>query len=305
MRRPCGIVSAMKRVPACVAALVIAAAIARGAPYEPFPPKGAYNNSVHRYFPDLDARLNAVRYGRWRALEIAWREGIDRRLDARFSADLLEILKDPPRVAPEAERVAPSFAREALPIFHALHWAQVFEQEVIDILASPDATPRLTSDRLNRLIDLYRREPWVLSAPPDARPSEPVFAAAPASARILSTGTRLFALAAEDLAAADFGEQRWRVRRTVSEFDRASVETGPPAEAAYRAAAPTVLDRYPNVAERLDRISRFRVEVFEALLSGGDSEAARRDRSARLGDVARRYRIPTGRAFPVSPSSAP
>jgi len=114
MRRPCGIVSAMKRVPACVATLVIAAAVARGAPYEPFPPKGAYNNSVHRYFPDLDARLNAVRYGRWRALEVAWREGIDRRLDARFSADLLELLKDPPRFAPEAERVAPGFARTFL-----------------------------------------------------------------------------------------------------------------------------------------------------------------------------------------------
>ena len=52
---------------------------ARGAALndEPFRPKGRYNDSVHRFFPDLDSRLNAVRYARWRALEIAWISGIN------------------------------------------------------------------------------------------------------------------------------------------------------------------------------------------------------------------------------------
>lgn len=259
---------------------------------EPFPPKGAYNNSVHRYFPDLDARLNAVRYGRWRALEIAWVSGIDRRLDQRFSSYLLALMADAPRYPPEADRVAPRVAREAPPVFRALRWGQTFEQQVIDILASPDASPRLSADRLTRLLDLYRREPWALSEPPDVRPNDDVIAAAPVSARILSAGTRLFALAAEDLAATDFGQQRWRVRRTVEEFDRTYAAERPATDSMYRASAPTILDRYPSIAAHLDRLARFRGEVFLALRGGGETIEARRRRDAQLIEVARRYRIP-------------
>ena len=283
----------MKR-PAAWLSILLLAGVASGRPSEPFPPKGGYNNSVHRFFPDLDARLNAVRYGRWRALEIAWREGIDPRLDAWFSRYLLALLADPPRFPPDAARVAPRFAREALPVFHALHWGQVFEEEVIDVLASPDSSARVSEERLNRVLDLYRRERWALAEPPEVRPPDAVFAAAPVSARILSTGTRLFAAAAEDLAASDFGQQRWRVRQTVADFDRLYAADRPPQDVSYRSAAPTIAERYPRIAAQLERISRFRAEVFGALLTGGDTETARRERSARLSEVARRYGIPAG-----------
>ncbi|HEY6147759.1 MAG TPA: hypothetical protein VIZ69_08665 [Thermoanaerobaculia bacterium] len=283
----------MKRPAAWLSILLLAGA-AGARPSEPFPPKGGYNNSVHRFFPDLDARLNAVRYGRWRAIEIAWREGVDPRLDERFSKYLIALLADPPRFAPEADRVAPRFAREALPVFHALHWGQVFEQEVIDVLASPDGNPRVSEDRLNRVLDLYRRERWALTEPPESRAPDAVFAAAPVSSRILSTGTRLFASAAEDLAASDFGQQRWKVRQTVADFDRLYAADRPPQDVSYRSAAPTIAERYPRIADHLDRISRFRAEVFGALLTGGDTEEARRDRSSRLAEVARRYGIPGG-----------
>ena len=102
--------------------LFLAAAAAGSLPEERFPPKGSWTNSAHRFFPDLDARMNAVRYGRWKAVEIAWVSGINGRLDQKFSAYLLALLADPPRFAPEADRVAPRFAREAIPIFRALHW---------------------------------------------------------------------------------------------------------------------------------------------------------------------------------------
>ena len=283
----------MKRPAVWLSILLLAGAAGARSP-EPFPPKGGHNNSVHRFFPDLDARLNAVRYGRWRALEIAWREGIDPRLDARFSKYLLDLLADPPRFAPEADRVAPRFAREALPVFHALHWGQVLEQEVIDVLASPDGGPRVSEQRLNRVLDLYRRERWALTEPSETRPPDDVYAAAPVSARILSTGTRLFASAAEDLAASDFGQQRWKVRQTVADFDRLYASDRPPQDVSYRSAAPTIADRYPRIADHLDRISQFRAEVFGALRTGGDTEDARRDRSSRLAEVARRYGIPAG-----------
>jgi hypothetical protein len=281
----------MKRPAAWLSILLLAAA-AGARPSEPFPPKGSYNNSVHRFFPDLDARLNAVRYGRWRALEIAWRGGINPSLDATFSKYLLELLKDPPRFTPEADRVAPRFAREALPVFHALHWGQVLEQEVIDVLASPDANPRLSEDRLNRVLDLYRRERWALTEPPETRSPDAIFTAAPVSARILSTGTHLLAAAAEDLAASDFGQQSWKVRQTVAEFDRQYAADRPPEEVSYRTAAPTIAERHPRIADHLDRISRFRAEVLGAMLASGETEAARQERSARLTEVARRYGIP-------------
>jgi hypothetical protein len=289
----CGIVSSMKRLAAGGALLVlVAAAGGFGRPEEPFPPKGRYTNSVHLYFPDLDARLNAVRYGRWRALEISWISGIDRQLDQRFSSYLLAQLADPPRFAPEADRVAPRFARQAPPVFRAMRWGQTFEQQVVDILASTDATPRLSADRLQRVLDLYRREAWALSEPAEARTNKALFAAAPVSARVLSAGTRLFAVAAEDLAAADFGQQRWRVRQTVEEFDRSYAADRPIQESAYRANAPTITERYPRVADLLDRIAQFRAEVFGALLGGGEDIEARRTRAVRLREVARRYGIP-------------
>jgi hypothetical protein len=290
----------MKRLAACAALLgVLAAGELRGSSSpprreEPFPPKGGYTNAVHRYFPDLDARLNAVRYGRWRAIEIAWRSGIDNRLDRQFSAYLLGLVADPPRYAPEGDRVAPRFAREAPPVFRALRWGQTLEQQVIDILASPDADPRLTSDRLQRAFELYRREAWALTEPPDEMSPAELLAAAPASARILSVGTRLFALAAEDLAASDFGQQRWRVRQTVQEFDAtyATASAEIPDPSAYRTAAPTVVARHTRIGETLDRLARFRLEVFTALLPVGDSLEARQKRAARLTEVARRWGIP-------------
>lgn len=264
---------------------------------EPFPPKGRYTNSVHRYFPDLDARLNAVRYGRWRAIEIAWISGIDPRLDQQFSSYLLGLVADPPRFAPEADRVAPRFAREAPPVFRALRWGQTFEQQVIDILASPDADPRISSDRLQRAFDLYRREVWAPAEPavpasPDVRAPAELLAAAPVSARILAAGTRLFALAAEDLAASDFGQQRWRVRKTVEEFDASYAKDGGPAQSAYLTAAPTIVSRHPRIGETLDRLARFRAEVFAALVGGGDGLEARQRRATRLAEVARRWGIP-------------
>ncbi|MEO8432040.1 MAG: hypothetical protein ABI592_11070 [Acidobacteriota bacterium] len=285
----------MKRLAACLAVSLLAAAAAAqiGLPEDRFPPKGRYNNSVHRYFPDLDGRLNAVRYGRWRALETAWMSGINRTLDRDFSAYLRGLLADPPRFSPEAERVAPRFAREAAPLFRALRWGQVFEQEVVDVLASPDAEPSVSAARLERALDLYRREPWALTAPPDARSNQAAVAAAPVSARILSSGTRLFAAAAEDLAAADFGQQRWRVRDTVAEFDRSYASEKPPPDSTYWAGARTVTGKYPGVGEHLDRIARFRGEIFAALVPGGETEDARRQRHDRVCAVARRYGIPT------------
>jgi hypothetical protein len=284
----------MKRLAACLAVSLLAVAAAGfGRPEERFRPKGRFNNSVHRNFPDLDARLNAVRYGRWRVLEIAWGSGINRTLDRQFSSYLLGLLADPPRFSPEADRVAPTFAREAVPLFRSLRWGQTFEQQVIDVLASPDADSKSSERRLSRVLDLYRREPWALTEPPDVRSNEAVFAAAPASARILASGTRLFASAAEDLAAADFGQQRWRVRDTVAEFDRSYAAERPPPDSTYRAAARTMTEKYPRVAEHLDRIARFRAEIFVALVEGGQTEEARRQRHDRVAEVARRYGVPT------------
>ena len=272
--------------------LLLLPASASGQPEEPFRPKGGYNNAVHRFHPDLDARLNAVRYGRWRALQIAWSSGINQELDREFSEYLRRLLADPPRFAPEADRVAPGPAREAAPIFRALRWGQTLEQQFLDILASADASPAVTSARVSRVLDRHQRERYALSEPPGEAPSPPEsLALAPISSRILASGTKLFVLAAEDLASSDFAEQRWKVRKTVLEFDP-SQGAAEPSDASYAAAGPTVAAAYPLMAARLDRLIRFRIEVFEALVPGGATPEAARSRDERLRAVALRYGLP-------------
>ena len=279
------------RVAILCAVAITAARTSESSP-EPFRPRGRHNNSVHRFFPDLDSRFNAVRYGRWRALEIAWRVGINPELDRQFSAFLLKLLADPPRYPPEADFVAPRFAREASSVFHALHWGQVFEQQVSDTLASADATSELTAERLERALAAYRREQWALLEPREAAPLPEALRLAPGSARILLSGTRLFVLAAEGLAAADFGQQRWKVRDTIAEFDSSLDRDKSPEEATYQVSAPTVSEAFPTIAAALDRLARFRTEVYGALVTGGATGEARRERNARLRAVAQRYGIP-------------
>jgi hypothetical protein len=282
----------LRRVLPALLACAASAFPARGGAQERYRPRGLYNGSIHRFFPDLDTRENAVRYGRWRALEIAWISGIDRRLDSEFSSYLLALLADPPRLPPEAERVAPRFAREAAPLFRALAWGQVLEQQLGDILGAVDATPSRTAERVSDALDIYRRDRSALSAPEESPASLEVLRAAPVSARILLSGTRLFVRAAEDLARSNFGEQRWRVRETIAEFDRSVATEQLFEEATYRVSAPTVSAAYGRCAEHLDRLTRFRAEVFEALIPGGASARARLERNGRAREVARRYGLP-------------
>lgn len=275
----------------CAVAIATGPAIASSP--EPFRPRGRYNNSVHRFFPDLDSRFNAVRYGRWRAFEIAWKVGINPALDSEFSSFLLNLLSDPPRFPPEAKLVAPRFAREAVSVFHALNWGGVFEQQVSDILASADAIPDVTAGRLERALEAYRREPWALSEAKEEVPPPEALRLAPMSARILLSGTRLFVVAAEGLAAADFGQQRWKVRDTIAEFDSSLARETTQDQATYRVSAPTVSQLYPSIAATLDRLSRFRAEVYGALVPGGATPEARKERNRRLREVATRYGIST------------
>jgi len=235
--------------------------------------------------------LNAVRYGRWRALQIAWNSGINPKLDRDFSDYLRRLLADPPRFAPEADRVAPGPARGAAPIFRALRWGQTLEQQLLDILASADAGPAVSVERMDRALRLYRREAYALSEPAEEAPPTAVLELAPISSRILASGTKLFVLASADLASSDFSEQRWKVRKTVKDFDPSAAETTPN-EALFATSAPAVASSYPSMTACLDRLARFRLEVFGALIPGGASVEAVRQRDENLRNVARRYRLP-------------
>ncbi len=275
----------------CLPLLFLLAAVAGGQPEEPFRPKGIYNNSVHRFHPDLEARLNVVRFVRWQTLEIAWESGVTDSLERQISADALFLAAHPPRFPPEADRVAPLLARDAAPIFRALRWGQTLERQLLDVLASSDADPRLSAGRLDRALLLYRRERWALTDP-----GEPALSGgsleSTAAWRIEVVGARLLAGAADDLTTPDFAEQRWRVKLTVAEFDQA-LKAGHPAEtAASMASSPAIAEAFPGVARALDRVEELRRDVLEAFLPAGGTIEARRKRAQRLRGVARRYGLP-------------
>jgi len=277
-------------VETCLTLLFLLAAGASGQPEEPFRPKGSYNNSVHRFHPDLDARLNVVRFARWRTLEIAWTSGVTDELDREISADIASLMKRPPRFPPEADRVAPLLGREAVPIFRALRWGQTLEQQLLDVLASSDAEKRLSAARLERALLLYRRERWALSEP--AEPAPGGASGTAAAWRIEVLGMRLCVRAAADLTTPDFAQQRWRVKQTIADFDRTYEGDYPAGEATYAAAAPAVAEAFPGIAQALDRVEQLRRDVLEALIPGGATLQARRQRDERLRAVARRYGLP-------------
>jgi hypothetical protein len=279
-------------------ALLLAATLAAAAgpaAAEVLRPAGSHNDAAHRYFPDLEARLNAVRYARWRALELALLSGITPQMDQEYSAYLLGAIADPPRYPPEPELVAPILARDALPIYRALWWGAVFETQVLDALAAADASPATTPERIGKALDAYRRERWALTAP--APPTAPADSAAeagrlaPASANILVGGAALFVDAAQALAEGSYGEQRQRVRRVVEEFDKSFAREQPATEGSYTASAPAVAAAWPEATASLDGVALFRAEVFEALAPAGTDAGQRAERDARLKALAARWGI--------------
>ena len=275
----------------CLAVFFVLAAAATGQPEEPFRPKGSYNNSVHRFHPDLEARLNVVRYTRWRTLEIAWESGGAGPLDREISTYVGDLLLHAPRFPPEADRVAPLFARDASFIFRVLRWGQTLEQQLLDVLASSDAGPRVSQARLERALLLYRRERYALAEPGALAPAGSAGNAAErgAARNVLVSGTRLFVLAAADLVNPDFAEQRWRVKQTLAQFDRSWENPG---DATYLGSAPAVSAAFPGVTRALDRLEEFRLDVLEALAPGGAMPQAGSRRAEGLRAVAQRYGLP-------------
>ena len=227
-----------------------------------------------------------MRYGRWRAPPDCLDLRINERLDPS-SLTSARPARAPAAVRAEADRTLrdPPATRT---VFRALRRGQTLEQQVLDILASADATPALSRERIDRALRLYRREPYALSEPADPASTAELLAIAPVSSRILASGTKLFALAADGLISSDFSEQRWKVRKILADFDPASAPVTP-AEALYTVAAPAVVSAYPSTTACLDRLARFRGEVFGALIPGGATSESRRQRDERLRAVARRY----------------
>jgi hypothetical protein len=250
------------------------------------PFQGLSSNSVHRFFPDLDARENAVRYGRWRALENAWVRGVSRELDGPLEQSLLATIHRLPDFPPDARLCAPRFSREAPRSFGAILEADNLERQVADALAATDASATNTRVRIERSLTAYRRGRYALS--------EPAPAAIDASlgslktAKLLLEGDWLFAQSAQDLAVSNFREQRWKIRASVDRYDR-EVEKPPDSIEAswYTRYAPDFTEAYPLVAAALDRSTRFRIDVFEALSS--PDPGARRER---LKAVEKRYGLP-------------
>jgi hypothetical protein len=247
------------------------------------PFQGLSSNSVHRFFPDLDGRENAIRYGRWRSIESAWNRGISRERDATLTPMLLATIHRLPGFPPDARLCAPRFSREAPRAFGAIFEADRLEREIADALAATDSSPPNTKARIERSLTGYRRSPFALSEPVPAQLDATLGNFR--TAKLLLEGDWLFAQSAEDLALSNFREQRWRVKASADRYD-SEVEAPPDSVEIswYTRLAPDFTEAQPLVVAALDRATRFRIEVFQALSSPED--AVRRDR---LTAVERRY----------------
>ena len=230
------------------------------------PFQGISSHSVHRFFPDLDERENAIRYARWRALESAWAHGIDDEGDRKLSGSLLATIHRLPAFPPDPALCAPRFSREAFLAFSAVLEADQLEREIGDALASTDSSAASTKSRIERSVTAYHRSRFALSE--NGSDSGDTTSGDRRTARLLLKGDWLFAQSAEDLVVSNFREQRWRVRASVDRYDR-EVET--PLDtiqaAWYARSAPDFAQTHPLATAALDRATRFRIDVFRALAS--------------------------------------
>lgn len=248
-----------------------------------FPFSTLSGNAVHRFFPDLERRENAVRYGRWNALESSWIGGVNPDADRRLALDLRAAIRRLPGFPPDPRLAAPRLAREAPALFGALVESDRFERDVADALAASGSTPETAISRVEKALFRYRRSRFALEAPPPAG-IDPRLGGFE-TARMLLEGDWLFAQAAEDLAASAWQDQRWKVRGSIETYDR-EIDS-PPASidvSWYRTFAPSFARDYAAAAELLDRATRFRIEIFEAL-SAADAGARR----AAVDAVRKRY----------------
>lgn len=266
-------IAAMKRA----AALLLAASMTGCLPAplrDSFHAPAFDNNAVHRYFPDLDQRANAIRYGRWRALEETWSRGVTGAVDQDLSSRVLRELKSLPNYPPDPAFAAPTFWRDVPVAAGALAAAELFEREVADVLAAPDSSPERADRLLARALNRYRDSGVALIEPP-AGEKLPAELGSLATARLLLAGDWLLAAAADDLSGSDYSAQRWKVKSTVAAYD-ARIENPPGSieTAWYDKFAPTLAQRLPAATAALDRATRFRVRVFGAL-RGADPDARR------------------------------
>jgi hypothetical protein len=271
----------MKR--AALLAVLLSAACSGTGIHVPF--ASVHAHAVHRFFPDLDQRENAIRYGRWNALESAWNAGVTPEVDRRLASSFRETMRREPESPPDPKLCAPRFAREAPGLYWALIDADRFERDVTDALAATDSSPETTSSRVEKSLDRYRRSRLALAAPSE----KPVNARLGelTTARLLLEGDWLFAHAAEDLAASAFRDQRWKVKATIDRFDKEFEAPSAPLQASwYRTYAPTFAASYPAAAELFDRATLFRIEIFEALATS--DPGSRREAALAVG---RRYGI--------------
>ncbi len=239
------------------------------------PFQGLSSHSVHRFFPDLEERENAIRYGRWRALESAWTGGISADLDRRLEDSLLVAIHRLPSFPPDPTLCAPRFSREATRSFSAVLEADALEREVADALASTDASAAGTKTRIERSLAQYHRSRFALSEPDTA--SGDTSLGDLRTAKLLLEGDWLFAQSAEDLEVSSFREQRWKVKASVDRYDQ-EIESPPDSiEASWYARYAAALSQaHPLVTAALDRATRFRIDVFRALAPR--DPASRRER---------------------------
>lgn len=264
----------MKRAAALVFALTCAACLPPPS-RDSFRPPAIQNNAVHRYFPDLDQRANAIRYGRWRALEETWIRGASDAVDRDLGSRLLRELRTLPGYPPDAALAAPTFSRDLPVAAGALATADVFEREVADALAAPDSPPDKVDRRLARALDRYRESGLAL-VQSAAASQIPDGLGSLTTARLLLAGDWLLAAAAEDLSGPDYGAERWKVKSTVAEYDtRIENPPGSIETAWYGKFAPSLARRCPAATEILDRATRFRTCIFVAL-RGPTPQARRR-----------------------------
>ena len=124
-------------------------------------PRGPWNWAVERRLPELFREFNGIDFGHAHLGETLLQTDDPARIE-RARLDIVDFIFGGPKVGPDEEQVAPTFARLAWELQRVFDWSHLFHKSLYDMFATDAVTDKAAAYR--KLLAGYRDHPDAITS---------------------------------------------------------------------------------------------------------------------------------------------